>query len=172
MSAVNFFQYLISKPWIRIGIKLKMLDPDLDSMNPEPKHWGRGGLEFKWLLSVSAHYCMEGLFVLCISAKITPRARPSIETGTYFEASSYYTLLPNEKPAGKFFQWRMRNQHFRRLPNNERKLLTWTWEICVIFWRVRCGSQGAVWLRGCGVALGCGLAHQGAVWLFRVRCGS
>ncbi len=28
--AVNFFQFWSSKPWIRVGIQLKMLDPDLD----------------------------------------------------------------------------------------------------------------------------------------------
>jgi hypothetical protein len=25
--------------WIRIGIQLKTLDPDPDSINPDPKHW-------------------------------------------------------------------------------------------------------------------------------------
>jgi hypothetical protein len=39
---VIFFQFLVIKnldpDWIRIGIQPKMLDPDLDSMNPDPKH--------------------------------------------------------------------------------------------------------------------------------------
>jgi hypothetical protein len=38
-----FFQFWSSKPWIRIriGIQPKMLDPDPESMNPDPdpKHW-------------------------------------------------------------------------------------------------------------------------------------
>jgi hypothetical protein len=31
---------MVIKPWIRIGIQLIMLDsdPDLESMNPDPKH--------------------------------------------------------------------------------------------------------------------------------------
>jgi hypothetical protein len=46
MSAVNFFEFLVIKTldpyWIRIririGIQPKLLDPDPDSMEPDPKH--------------------------------------------------------------------------------------------------------------------------------------
>ncbi len=38
-SAVNFSQFLTSKHCIRIGIQLKMLDPDPELMNPDSKHW-------------------------------------------------------------------------------------------------------------------------------------
>jgi hypothetical protein len=39
-SAVNFFQFLVIKTLEpdRIGIQPKMLYPDSDSMNPDPKH--------------------------------------------------------------------------------------------------------------------------------------
>ena len=38
--AVFFFlQFLVIKPWIRIGILPKMLDPDPYQMNTDPKHW-------------------------------------------------------------------------------------------------------------------------------------
>ncbi len=39
-SVVNLFNFGSSKPWIRIGIHPKMLDPDLESMNSDPKHYG------------------------------------------------------------------------------------------------------------------------------------
>ncbi len=32
--------------------------------------------------------------------------------------------------------------------------------------------EGAVWLLGCGVALRVRCGSEGAVWLIRVRCGS
>jgi hypothetical protein len=41
-SAVNYFHFLVKTldpGWIRIGIQPKMLDPDPESMNPNPKHW-------------------------------------------------------------------------------------------------------------------------------------
>jgi hypothetical protein len=41
-SGVNFFQYLVIKSWkrirIRIGIQPKMLDPYMESINPDPEH--------------------------------------------------------------------------------------------------------------------------------------
>jgi hypothetical protein len=37
--AVFYFQFLVIKPWIRIGIQPKMLDPDPDQMNTDPKQW-------------------------------------------------------------------------------------------------------------------------------------
>jgi hypothetical protein len=35
------FPIFSQKPWIRIliGIQPKMMDPDQDTMNPDPKHW-------------------------------------------------------------------------------------------------------------------------------------
>jgi hypothetical protein len=39
ISAVIFFIHSwLSKPWIRIGNQSEMLDPDQESMNPDPKH--------------------------------------------------------------------------------------------------------------------------------------
>jgi hypothetical protein len=43
LSSCKFFSIIghqISKPWIRIriGIQPKMLDPDQESMNPDPKY--------------------------------------------------------------------------------------------------------------------------------------
>jgi hypothetical protein len=32
------YKYLVIKPWVRIGIQPKMLDPDPDLMNTGPKH--------------------------------------------------------------------------------------------------------------------------------------
>jgi hypothetical protein len=40
-----FFNFWSSKPWIWIGIQLKMLDPD--TMNPDPKHCLEG-----WTISL------------------------------------------------------------------------------------------------------------------------
>jgi hypothetical protein len=39
--AAHFLQFLVIKTWIRIriGIEPKMLDPDPESMNPDPKHY-------------------------------------------------------------------------------------------------------------------------------------
>ncbi len=36
-SAVIFFQFWSLKPWIRIGVQPKMLDPDPDEMNADPQ---------------------------------------------------------------------------------------------------------------------------------------
>jgi hypothetical protein len=33
-----FFSFWSSKPWIRINIQPKLMDPDPGSMNPDPKH--------------------------------------------------------------------------------------------------------------------------------------
>jgi hypothetical protein len=38
-SAVIFFNFRSLKPWIRIGIQPKMLDPDPDEMNADPQPW-------------------------------------------------------------------------------------------------------------------------------------
>ncbi len=35
----KIFHLWLSKPWIRIGIQPKMLDPDPDQLNTDPKHW-------------------------------------------------------------------------------------------------------------------------------------
>ncbi len=37
-SSCIFFKFWSSKPWIRISIQPKMLDPDPDSMKQDPKH--------------------------------------------------------------------------------------------------------------------------------------
>jgi hypothetical protein len=36
-SAVIFFNFWSLKPWIRIGVHPKMLDPDPDDMNADPQ---------------------------------------------------------------------------------------------------------------------------------------
>jgi hypothetical protein len=38
LKAVIFFNFWSLKPWIRIGIQPKMLDPDPDEMNADPQH--------------------------------------------------------------------------------------------------------------------------------------
>ncbi len=38
-SAVIFFNFWSLKPWIRIGIQPKMVDPDPDEMNADPQPW-------------------------------------------------------------------------------------------------------------------------------------
>jgi len=38
LMAVNFLQFLVIKPWIRIRIGIKPKIPDPDSINPVPKH--------------------------------------------------------------------------------------------------------------------------------------
>ncbi len=38
-SAAIFFNFWPLKPWIRIGIQPKMLDPDPDEMNADPQPW-------------------------------------------------------------------------------------------------------------------------------------
>ncbi len=38
LSAVHFSKFWSSEPWIGIGIQTKMLDPDPELINPNPKH--------------------------------------------------------------------------------------------------------------------------------------
>jgi hypothetical protein len=35
-----FLNFWSAKPRIQIGIQPKLLDPEPESMNPDPKHWG------------------------------------------------------------------------------------------------------------------------------------
>jgi hypothetical protein len=62
-SAVNFFQYLVIKPWIRIriGILPKMLDldPDPYQMNTDPKPWFlcTGGVSSALNISLLIYQC-------------------------------------------------------------------------------------------------------------------
>jgi hypothetical protein len=43
-SAVIFFNFWSLKPWIRIGIQPKMLDPDPDEMNADPQPCWKNGI--------------------------------------------------------------------------------------------------------------------------------
>jgi hypothetical protein len=88
---INFFNFWLSKLWIRIGIQPKMLAPDPDQMNKDSKHCLKRQLQYSfWVNKRGLHFiAITALFMCCISEECWIHAKI---LGTESALHSVYVL--------------------------------------------------------------------------------